>query len=63
MNSLRLIRETEFNYVFERIKIVTKNLTVLEIGSGTGHQLALLNKIFKDSSGIDIDNKSFETLR
>ena len=62
-NFLHSIREAEFKLVFDQINLNTKNLSVLELGCGTGLQLSLLNEIFKNATGIDIDNKSFEPVR
>jgi SAM-dependent methyltransferase len=57
------IRQAEFEIVFKKIHLNTKDKTVLEIGSGSGVQLELLAKKFMVAKGIDIDNESFAPYR
>jgi ubiquinone/menaquinone biosynthesis C-methylase UbiE len=63
INFLNAIRKAEFDLVFKQLNLNTKDLSVLELGCGTGYQLTLLDKIFKKTIGIDIYNKDFEPIR
>lgn len=56
-------RECELKSVFSRINVNTADLSVLEIGSGTGYQLELLSLIFEKAKGIDIEESNYRDFR
>lgn len=60
---LNLIRENELNAAFQQINEDTFSLRVLEIGSGTGYQLQLLQKKFNEAIGLDIEDSNYATLK
>jgi SAM-dependent methyltransferase len=53
------VRAEEFDLIFGHLGIDTGHLSVLEVGSGTGQQLDMLSKIFREAAGIDIKNGTY----
>lgn len=60
---LNQLREEEFDQVFRNVNIDISTLKVLEIGSGTGHQLSLLRQKFKEAKGIELENSNYRKQR
>lgn len=60
LNMLHKIRDHELKIALSDIK--DKNLSsLLEIGSGTGHQLSILKKNFSNCFGIDLEDGTYRT--
>lgn len=60
---LNLIRENELEDTFEKINTDISAFKVLEIGSGTGYQLQLLQKKFSKAIGLDIEDSNYATVK
>jgi SAM-dependent methyltransferase len=60
---LHALRLQEFKNIFEKLKLDTTNSSVLEIGSGTGYQLELLQSIFGRAFGIEIEDSTYAKYR
>lgn len=57
-------REVEFSLVFSQLDLQDcENSSVLELGSGSGHQLTLLSKKFRSASGIDLADSRHRAYR
>jgi len=58
---LHTIRKYELDFIIKFFP-VDENIQLLELGSGTGFQLSLLKKIYKNSVGVEISSSSYPTL-
>jgi ubiquinone/menaquinone biosynthesis C-methylase UbiE len=63
VNSLHSIRKKEFENTFSKFKPQNTNGLLLEIGSGTGYQLELLQSIFPNAKGLDLPNSNLKDMR
>lgn len=56
---LNTLRAKEFDLVFRNVDVNTRALSVLELGSGTGHQLKLLEGRFANATGVELKNSNY----
>ena len=54
LDFLHSVREIEFDLIFSKAEINLSDKRLLEIGAGSGYQLAKLQKITQQALGVDI---------
>lgn len=52
---LHAVRKYELDFILQYLPN-DKNIKLLELGSGTGYQLSILNKIYKNSTGVELNS-------
>jgi len=58
---LHTVREFELNSIFNHFPI-NSDISILELGAGTGYQLSKIQKRYNNVIGIDIDTSSYSDL-
>lgn len=59
-SALHNLRELEFKVLLEKFPL-RRNSRLLEIGSGTGHQLKLLKDVVSECVGIDLEDGTYNS--
>jgi SAM-dependent methyltransferase len=60
IDQLDEIRETELNLLLQKYGAIFSGAAVLEVGAGTGHQLAALSRIADLAVGVDVPDSTYQ---
>lgn len=63
LDFLHWIRDAEFDLIFSRVEMPLSDKSLLEIGAGSGYQLAMLRHKVAEAVGVDISASNYAEVR